>query len=147
MPTERLLFVNLGVADVSRSMRFFEQLGFSFNEKFTDESCACMVISDKAYAMLIAADRFAEFATRPVADPKLTTEALLCVSADSREAVDAFADTALAAGGTAAQDPVDYGFMYGRSFNDPDGHHWEVMWMSEEAVEAGPREMAETPSS
>jgi predicted lactoylglutathione lyase len=143
-PQSRLLFVNLPVKDVAASMEFFTTLGFSFDQKFTDESCACMVISEQAYVMLMDAGRFGDFTKKSVADATATTEALLALSAESREGVDAFADAALKAGGTPANDPMDYGFMYGRSFNDPDGHIWEVMWMSQEAVENGPQDMAQT---
>ena len=141
MDNARLVFINLPVSDLEASKRFFGELGFAFDEKFTDDSCACMVVSEQACVMLITEQRFADFTTRPTADARQTTEALLCVSAESREAVDAFADTALGAGGTPAKEPTDYGFMYGRSFNDPDGHHWEVMWMSPEAVEQGPADV------
>jgi predicted lactoylglutathione lyase len=140
----RSIFVNLPVADVAASQAFFGQLGFEFNAKFTDDACACMVISEHAYVMLLAEPRFADFTTKPTADAHASTEAIVCVSADDRDAVDAFADTALEAGATPAKDPMDYGFMYGRSFHDLDGHHWEVMWMSQEAVEQGPADMAQT---
>jgi len=103
-----------------------------------------MVVSEQAYVMLLDAARFTDFATKPLADARTTTEAILCVSAESREAVDAFADAALAAGGADAKEPMDHGFMYGRSFQDLDGHHGEVMWMSQEAIEAGPADMAQT---
>ena len=103
-----------------------------------------MVVSDQAYVMLLSKSQFAGFTSKPIADSRACTEAILCVSAGSRGAVDEFADAALGAGGTPAGDPMDHGFMYGRSFNDLDGHLWEVMWMSPEAVEAGPAEMAQT---
>jgi predicted lactoylglutathione lyase len=140
----RLIFVNLPVKDVSASMTFFGRLGFGFDEGFTDESCACMVVSEQAYVMLIVESRFADFTTKPVADARAGTEAILCVSAESREAVDAFADAGLAAGASSANEPMDHGFMYGRSFHDLDGHLWEVMWMSPEAVERGPVDVAQT---
>jgi predicted lactoylglutathione lyase len=139
----RLLFVNVAVKDPQASKAFFEALGFEFNPKFTNDECACMVVSDQAYVMLLAEARFAEFATKPVADARATTEAILAVSAESREAVDAFAEAALAAGGSQARDPEDLGFMYQRSFHDLDGHLWEVAWMSQEAVEQGPPDMQE----
>lgn len=138
----RLLFLNLPVRDLDASIRFFTQLGFSFDPKFTDESATCMIVSEQAYVMLLAEPRFADFTTKPTADATKTTEALYCVSADSREEVDRFADAALAAGGAPAKDPQDYGFMYGRSFQDLDGHHWEVMWMDPKAVEQGPEAYA-----
>lgn len=139
----RLIFVNLPVKDVAASQAFFGALGFTFDPKFTDESCACIVVSEQAYVMLLEEAKFADFTTRPTADAHTSTEAIVCVSAEDRDAVDAFADAALAAGGTPAKDPLDYGFMYGRSFSDLDGHHWEVMWMSQDAIEAGPADMAQ----
>jgi predicted lactoylglutathione lyase len=145
MPSQsRLIFVNIPVKDLAGSTAFFRTLGFSFDEKFTDESCACMVVSDQAYVMLLVESRFADFTTKPVADARSITEAILCVSAESREAVDTFADAALRAGGSPAGEPQDHGFMYGRSFNDLDGHLWEVMWMSPQAVEQGPADIAQT---
>ena len=143
-PQSRLIFVNLPVSDVAASQAFFGALGFAFDEKFTDDSCACMVVSEQAYVMLIAEARFSDFTSKPIADAKTTTEAIICLSADDREGVDAFADAALGAGGSTARDPMDHGFMYGRSFHDLDGHLWEVMWMSQEAVEQGPADMAQT---
>jgi predicted lactoylglutathione lyase len=145
MPSQsRLIFVNLPVKDLSASTAFFRTLGFGFDEKFTDESCACMVVSERAYVMLLVESRFADFTAKPIADARTSTEAILCVSAESRSAVDAFADAALGAGGSVAREPQDHGFMYGRSFHDLDGHLWEVMWMSPEAVEQGPADMAHT---
>lgn len=139
---DRLTFLNLPVRDLEASKAFFGALGFTFNPKFTDQSCACMVISEQSYVMLLEQSRFEEFAVKPVADARETTGALICVSAGDRAGVDEFADAALAAGGSAAKEPLDYGFMYGRSFLDPDGHHWEVMWMDPAAVESGPAEYA-----
>ena len=141
-PQSRLFFLNLPVRDLDASRAFFGGLGFAFDPKFTDESCACMVISDQAYVMLLAASRFADFTTKPTADARQSTEALFCLSAESREGVDELVDAALAAGGAPAAEPQDHGFMYGRSFQDLDGHHWEVIWMDPAAVEAGPEESA-----
>ncbi|MEA2392930.1 MAG: uncharacterized protein QOJ82_821 [Solirubrobacteraceae bacterium] len=140
----RLIFVNLPVRDLAASTAFFRALGFAFDEKFIDESAACMVVSEQAYVMLLLEGRFADFTTKPVVDARVSTEAILAVSAESRVAVDAFADAALNAGASRASDPMDHGFMYGRSFHDLDGHVWEVMWMSPEAVEQGPADMAQT---
>jgi predicted lactoylglutathione lyase len=100
-----------------------------------------MIVSEQAYVMLLQHDKFAGFTTKPVADASSATEAIICVSAEDRNGVDTFADAALAAGGTPARDAMDYGSMYGRSFNDLDGHLWEVMWMSQEAVEQGPADI------
>jgi predicted lactoylglutathione lyase len=143
MPAQsRLIFVNLPVKDLKASTAFFRALGFEFDQKFTDDSAACMIVSEQAFVMLLVEPRFADFTKKAVADASKTTEAIFAVSAESREAVDAFADAALAAGGSPANDPMDQGFMYARSFNDLDGHLWEVMWMSAEAVEQGPADMA-----
>lgn len=139
----RLIFVNLPVEDLSASVEFFGALGFKFDDRFTDQSCACMVVSEQAYVMLLVESRFADFTTKPIADARASTEAILCVSAESREAVDAFAEAALGAGASSANEPMDHGFMYGRSFCDLDGHLWEVMWMSPEAVEQGPAAAAQ----
>jgi predicted lactoylglutathione lyase len=136
----RLLFLNLPVAELARSRRFFEHLEFKFDERFCDEGAACMIVSDQAFVMLLQRDRFAEFATRPVADAATATALTVAVSAADREAVDAFADAALAAGAGPAKDPQEYGFMYQRSFHDLDGHLWEVMWMDPVAAEKGPAE-------
>jgi hypothetical protein len=141
----RLTFINLPVSDLEAARAFFEKLGFSFDDKFTDETATCMIISEQAFAMLITRERFTEFTQRPVAD-KGTTEVIVAISADSREAVDELADTALEAGATSAGDPVDHGFMRYRSFYDLDGHQWEVMWMDPAAAEQGPPDMAETPT-
>lgn len=124
-----MIFVNLPVSDLARSKAFFAALGFSFNPKFTDDKAACMIVNEQAYVMLLATPFFQTFTKRKVADAS-TTEALVCLSADSREAVDTMVKTALSSGGSAAMPVSDMGFMYGHSFYDPDGHHWEVMWMA-----------------
>lgn len=139
----RMIFVNLPVSDLSASRAFFGKLGFSFDENFSDENAASMIVSDQAFVMLLTRERFADFTKKTIADARETTEAIFALSAESRDEVDQLADTALAAGATAAGEPQDYGFMYGRSFQDLDGHIWEVMWMSAEAVEGGPADMAE----
>lgn len=141
--SDRLMFLNLPVRDLPASLRFFEHLGFGFDARFTDQSAACMVVSDKTYVMLVQRDRFRWFAARPVAESRETTAALVGVSAPDRAAVDAFADAALEAGATPAKEPMDHGFMYSRSFHDLDGHHWEAIWMDPAAVEQGPEAYAE----
>ncbi len=146
MAQPRMLFVNLPVRDLEAAKEFFTTLDFAFDAKFTDANCACMVLNDQAYVMLLAEERFAEFTTRPTVDARAATEAILCLSASDRDGVDALADAALSAGGTQASPTMDHGFMYGRSFHDLDGHHWEVMWMSPESVERGPAELAEQPA-
>lgn len=130
----RKLFVNIPVADLQRSIEFFESLGFSFNPQFTDATATCMLVGEDAYFMLLTRDRFASFSKRPVGDPRRETNALLAFSVSSRAEVDDVVRRALAAGGTRAAEPQDHGFMYGWSFYDPDGHHWEVFWMDPAAV-------------
>ena len=131
----RMIFVNIAVEDLDRSIEFFTRLGFTFDPRFTDATATCMIVNDDAYVMLATKAKFGEFTKKQLVDPAAQTEAILAVSADSREAVDELADTALEAGGSPANETMDYGFMYGRSFNDPDGHLWEVIWMDPSAIE------------
>jgi predicted lactoylglutathione lyase len=131
----RKLFVNMAVEDVKKSMGFFAALGFQFNPKFTDDNAACMLVGEDAYVMLLMKPFFSTFSTRPLCDTTTHTETLCAISCDSRAEVDALVKTALAAGGTHAMPPMDQGFMYGWSFYDLDGHHWEVFWMDPAAVQ------------
>lgn len=141
MSASRQMFVNLAVEDLDRSVEFFTTLGFEFDPRFTDETATSMIVSEGAYVMLLTKAKFAEFTPKPLVDSATQTEVLIAISADNREAVDELTDAALGAGGSAANDPLDYGFMYVRTFQDPDGHIWEVMWMDlagfEEAAKAG----------
>ena len=130
----RKIFVNLPVKDLNKSMTFFKALGFSFNAQFTDETAACMVISDDIYAMLLTHDKFKQFTPKAIADTSKTSEVLTCLSAESKDAVNKMADAALKAGGQRLREPQDYGFMYERSFQDLDGHIWEIMWLDETHV-------------
>lgn len=123
------IFVNLMVADLARSMEFFKGLGFGFNPKFTNDQAACLVLSDTIFAMLITPDRFADFTPKTVIDAHQSTEVLTALGLPSREAVDEIVDTALLSGASILRPPEEYGFMYARSFSDPDGHVWEFFWM------------------
>ncbi|MDT0305705.1 VOC family protein [Streptomyces sp. DSM 44917] len=129
------IFVNLPVKDLERSKEFFGRLGYSFNPQFSDENAACLVISDDIFAMLLVEPFFKSFTTKEIADTSRSTEAILALSADSRAEVDEIVDRALAAGATTNRDPMDEGYMYGRSFEDLDGHQWEYMWMDASAVQ------------
>lgn len=131
----RQIYVNLAVEDLERSQEFFGKLGFKFNPQFTDENAACMIINADAYVMLLTRRFFAGFTKRAVCDTSTQTEALLAISCESRTAVDELVNKAITAGGQHAMDPMDHGFMYGWSFYDPDGHHWEVMWMDPSAMQ------------
>ena len=132
--TPRKLFVNIPVSDVQRSIRFFEALDFVFNEQFTDATATCMLVGEDAYFMLLQRERFVGFAKRPVGDSRTDTSAIFAITVDSREAVHAMLDKAIAAGATESVDPQDHGFMFVRSFYDLDGHHWEVFWMDPSTV-------------
>ncbi len=133
----RKIFVNLPVKDLQKSIAFFTALGFKFNPQFTDENATCMIISEEAFAMLLVEARFKDFTKKAVANAATHTETMLALTAENRAEVDQFADKALAAGGTAAMPPMDLGFMYGRSFYDLDGHHWEVFHMDPGAAAGG----------
>jgi predicted lactoylglutathione lyase len=130
----RKIFVNLAVRDLKRSMDFFAKLGFSFNPQFTDDKAACMIISEEAYVMLLSETVFKTFTRKELCDTTKYTEGLFALSCSSWAEVDEMVKTAIAAGGTHAVEPQDHGFMYGWSFYDPDGHHWEVLWMDPKAV-------------
>ncbi len=132
---QQMIFVNLAVNDLDASKKFFSELGYTINPQFTDDNCACVVISDTIIAMLLTKQRYAEFSPKEIADSTKTSEVLLCLSAESREKVDELCDKAIAAGGSASGKVQDYGTMYGRAFDDPDGHTWEVMWMDPAAVQ------------
>ncbi|MGN6871555.1 MAG: VOC family protein [Solirubrobacteraceae bacterium] len=144
MPTNRKLFVNLAVEDLDRSIEFFTKLGFGFEEGFTDATATCMPIGQDAYAMLLVKSRFAGYANKQICDPSTHTETILAISADTREAVDELAEAAMEAGATSAGETQDHGFMYYRSFHDPDGHHWEVVWMDQAVIAEA---LAETASA
>jgi len=129
------IFVNLPVQDLQRSIDFFTALGYSFDPRFSDENATCLVIDEgHIYAMLLTHDFFKKFTKKQIADAKASTEAILALSAESREAVDELVDKALASGGSASNEPDDQGFMYSRSFQDPDGHLWEVLSMDMSAI-------------
>jgi predicted lactoylglutathione lyase len=132
MSTE--LYVNLPVKDLATSMDFFTKLGFSYDKRFTDEKAACLVIDKGLYAMLLTEPFFKTFTKKELADTATATEAILTLGVESRERVDELADKALASGGKPSKEPMEEGFMYGRSFQDPDGHLWEVFYMDSSAI-------------
>jgi uncharacterized protein len=139
----KLIFVNLPVSDLPKSIAFYEAIGAVKNEQFTDHTAACMVFSETIHVMLLTHDKFRQFTPKTIANARETTEVLICMSADSRDAVDGTLAKAEAAGGIIDPGPKqDYGFMYGRSFEDPDGHIWEVMWMDLAAAKETMGEMA-----
>ncbi len=129
------IFVNLPVEDLDKSKTFYEQLGFTINPQFTDETAACIVISDTIYVMLLTHNKFNEFTDKEIADTNKTAQVLNALSVESKKEVNKLADKALKGGGSTAYETQDLGFMYSRSFNDPDGHIWEILWMDMEQVE------------
>ena len=139
----KLIFVNLPVADLPAAKAFYEAIGATNNPQFTDDTAACMVFSDTIHVMLLTHDKFAQFTPKRIADAHATSEVLIAISADSREGVDEITEKALAAGGREPREKQDFGFMYGRSFEDLDGHIWEPMWMDAAAAEAGAVQAAE----
>lgn len=139
----QLIFINLPVADLPRSIAFYEAVGATKNPMFSDDTAACMVVSDVIHVMLLTHDKWRTFTDRQIPDAHASAQVLLCLSQDSREAVDAVVAQAAGAGGQVDPNTTqDYGFMYGRSYADPDGHIWEVMWMDPAAVAAGPEAFA-----
>ena len=123
------VFVNLPVKDLPRSMKFFAALGYKHNPQFTDETAACIVISEDIYVMLLTHPKFKDFTPKEIADARTTTEVLTCLTCDSREQVDDLVRKAVAAGGSTYAASKDYGFMYQHGFQDPDGHLWELIHM------------------
>ena len=134
----KMIFVNLPVTDLARSTSFYEAIGGTKNPKFSDETASCVVLSDTIFVMLLTHDKFAYFTPRPIGD-RSSVHALLCLSCESKDAVMTQLDAAVKAGGKPDPTPEqDHGFMYGRSYEDPDGHIWEVMWMDPAAAAGGP---------
>ena len=129
------IFVNLPVKDLDKSKEFFSKLGFAFNAQFTNENAACMVISEENYAMLLVESFFKTFTKKEIVNAKKSTEVLVALSSESKEDVDKLLRNALAAGAKEANEPQDHGFMYGRSFEDLDGHIWEIFWMDPKTIE------------
>ncbi len=135
----RMIFVNLPVADLAETEAFYTAIGFTKNDTFSDDTATGLMLSDTIWVMALTRDKFRSFlsGSTEVADPRAVTQVMNALSADSREDVDRIADAALASGGFPWREPMDEGFMYGRSFTDPDGNVWEVMWMDVEAATAG----------
>jgi uncharacterized protein len=132
----KMIFVNLPVTDLKNATRFYVAIGLTINPQFSDDTAACMVLSDTINVMLLTHDKWHTFTNRPI-PPATSSEVMLCVSCDSREAVDAMNAAAAAHGGTADINPAkDLGFLYNRNLADPDGHVWEAMWMNPAAMSA-----------
>ena len=131
------IFVNLQVNDLTKSMEFFTKLGFNFNPQFTDETAACMIVSEEILVMLLTHEKFKLFTPKDICDARKSTEVLVCLSLESRDQVDAMVRKAVAAGGTTYNEPQHHGFMYGHRFQDLDGHIWELIYMEQSGIEQG----------
>ncbi|MES9521611.1 VOC family protein [Streptomyces capoamus] len=132
---QQMIFVNLPVNDLEAAKEFFTALGYSINPQFSNDDAASVVISETIVAMLLTKPFYATFTKKEIANATTTSEVLICLSAESREKVDELLDRAIAAGGTETGPTQDHGFMYGRAFDDLDGHTWEIMWMDPAAVQ------------
>ncbi|MFJ8824428.1 VOC family protein [Streptomyces sp. NPDC102467] len=132
---QQMIFVNLAVNDLDAAKKFFSELGYSINKQFTDETASAVEISDTIVFMLMTKEKYAGFTRKTIVDSTTSSEVLLCLSAESREKVDELVERALAAGGTEHGEKQDHGFMYGRAFDDLDGHTFEVAWMDPSAIQ------------
>ena len=135
----RLIFVNLPVEDLEKSKRFYEALGARNEPKFSNEAAAMMVLSETIHVMLLTKPFYSSFTSKPIGDAHTSSQVLLAISCDSPGEVDALVDAAASNGGKSDPGPKQEmgGMMYGRSFEDPDGHHWEPMWMDPQMAEQG----------
>lgn len=132
--TSKNIFINLPVKDLNKSTNFFKELGFEFNPQFSDETTSCMIISDNIYALIMIEERFKGFSKKEIVDTTTSSEAIFCLSAESRDQVDELVNKALSSGGKSYSDHQDHGFMYIWGFQDLDGHLWEVAYMNESAI-------------
>jgi uncharacterized protein len=131
------IFLNLPVKDINKSVGFFTQLNFKFNPQFTDENATCMAVDDDIFVMLLVEKFFKTFTPKEIGDANKSTEVIVTLSADSREKVDEMVESALQAGGQTSGEPQDHGWMYGRGFQDLDGHLWEIMYMDSSVPRVG----------
>jgi predicted lactoylglutathione lyase len=130
------IFVNLPVADLNKSIAFYEGMGYQKNPDFSDETAACIVISEEIYVMVLTHPKFKEFTPLPIGDAKKQTQGIFALSVDSKDEVNDMIGRATSNGGSEPRPPQDYGFMYSRAFADPDGHIWEMFWMEPSAIPA-----------
>ncbi len=128
------IYVNIPVKDLDRSIQFFTALGYKFNKQFTDKDATCMIIGENIFAMLLTEPFFKSFTKKEICDSSKSIEAIMAISVDSKNKVDEIVDNAIKAGGTAPKDTQNDGWMYSRSFEDLDGHLWEILYMDENAI-------------
>ena len=130
----RQIYVNLPVKDLNKTVEFFTKLGFTFNPQFTDENATCMIVDSNIFVMLLAERFFQTFTKKGICDTTKDTEVIIALASESREKVDEMLSNVLKAGGSEPREPQDHGWMYGRSFQDINGHLWEVIYMNENAL-------------
>ena len=128
------IFVNLPVEDLNKTIDFFTKLGFKFNPQFTDENATCMIVGDDIFVMLLVENFFKTFTKKEISDTSKNTEVIVALSVEGRENVDQMINKAIEYGGKESREPQDHGWMYGRSFEDIDGHLWEIIYMDESAL-------------
>ncbi len=131
MKTKKQIYINLPVKNLQKSIDFFTALGFTFNPQFTNENATCMIISDEIFVMLLMEDFFKTFISKDISDTDKTSEVILAITAESKNAVNEIVNKALSSGASKSKEPEDNGWMYGWGFQDPDGHLWEVFYMEE----------------
>jgi predicted lactoylglutathione lyase len=122
-------FINLPVSDLKASIAFFKGLGFEFHKQFADDTAACVILAEGVFVMLLTHAKFSQFTPHPICDASRSTEVLICITRESRAAVNEIVATAVAAGAKTFKEPIDYGMMYSHCFTDLDGHIWECIWM------------------
>ena len=128
------IFVNLPVKNLAKTVEFFSQLGFRFNQQFTDETATCMIVTDDIFVMLLTEAKFKTFTPKEICDTAKYSEVLVCLALESRAKVEEMVRQAVAAGGATYNEPQDHGFMYGHGFQDLDGHIWELIYMDPDAI-------------
>ena len=131
------MFVNLPVSNLKKSIEFFTKLGFTFNPQFTDDTATCMIVGEDNFVMLLTREKFKTFTPKDICDATKSTEVLVCLSSESREAVNETVRKAIAGGGTTYNQPQDHGFMYQHGFQDLDGHIWELIYMEPGVIQKG----------
>lgn len=132
---QQMIFVNLATSDLDASRKFFTGLGYEINAQFSDDTTASIPLSDSIVVMVHTPEKYRQFTKKEIVDSTKNSEVLIALSAESREKVDELVEKAVAAGGSVTGETQDHGFMYGRAFDDLDGHTWEVVWMDPAAVE------------
>ena len=128
------IFVNLPAKDLNKTIEFFTKLGFKFNPQFTDENATCMIVGEDIFVMLLIQNFFKTFTKKQISDTSKNTEVIVALSVEGREKVDHMINKAIEAGGRESREPQDHGWMYGRSFEDINGHIWEIIYMDESAL-------------